>query len=65
MSITKAFRAALALCLVSAPLALVGCDDASSTTPPAAGGAPAAKPADTAKPAEVKPAPAPAPAEKK
>jgi hypothetical protein len=64
MSITKAFRLALTLCLVSAPLALVGCDEG-TTTPPAAG-TPAAKPAEPAKtPESAKPAPAPAPAEKK
>jgi hypothetical protein len=64
MSITKAFRAALALCLVAAPLALVGCDDAAST--PATSPAPAAgKPAEAPKaPDTAKPA-APAPAEKK
>jgi hypothetical protein len=66
MSITKAFRAALTLGVVSAPLALIGCDDAASTAP--ASGTPAAKPAEPgpAKPGEApKPAPAPAPAEKK
>ncbi len=64
MSITKAFRAALTLCLVTAPLALVGCDDAAST-PPATSPTPVAKPAETPKtPDAAKPA-APAPAEKK
>jgi hypothetical protein len=64
MSITKAFRATLALGLVSAPLALVGCDDAASTpaTPPAAAGKPAEAPKA---PDAAKPAPAPAPTEKK
>ncbi len=65
MSITKAFRAALTLGVVSAPLALVGCDDTAST-PPAAG-TPAAKPepGPAKGPDAAKPAPAPAPAEKK
>ena len=67
MSISKSFRAALALGVVTAPLTLVGCDDAASTpatspTPAPVGGA--AKPAEAAPkaPDAAKPA---APAEKK
>ena len=63
MSITKAFRAALTLGVVTAPLALIGCDDstpATPSTPPT----PVAKPAEPAKaPDAAKPA-TPAPAEK-
>jgi hypothetical protein len=60
MSIKKAFRAAIGLGLVTAPLALVGCDDTSKPAAPAAGA-----PATTPAPGGPKDAPKPAPTPEK
>ena len=60
MTITKALRTAFGIALITAPMALVGCDDSASKPP-----APAAAPAAPSAPGkETKPAPAPDAAKK-